>query len=173
MAVDVRPPRRYNLPSVSRGVAAGVVVALALGVLCGWLGLRVYRDHQADQDRALFLEVGKQGAVNLTTVDYQRVEADVQRILDSATGVFRDEFSSRSAPFIDVVRKVQSKSVGTVTAAGVESMTPEQGTVLVALSVTSTNAAEPEQQPPRYWRMRLTVNKIDDGAKVSRVDFVP
>jgi Mce-associated membrane protein len=54
----------------------------------------------------------------LTAIDYTHVNADVQRILDSSTGRFRDDFQNRSQPFVDVVEQAQSKSEATVTAAG-------------------------------------------------------
>lgn len=173
-SVETSVPRRRRIPiPVERAAVVGLVLVLGLGALCGWLGYRVYREHRADQSRSLYLEVGKQGAVNLTTIDYTRAEADVQRILDSATGAFRDEFAGRSKALVDVVKQAQSISSGTVTAAGVESMTDEEARVLVALSVMTTSLGDPAQQPPRYWRMRVTVTKVDDGAKVSRVDFLP
>lgn len=163
---------RIGIP-VERAAAIGMVLALVLGALCGWLGYRVYREHRVEQARSLFLEVGKQGALNLTTIDYTRADADVQRILDSSTGAFREEFAGRSAALADVVEQAQSTSSGTVTAAGVESMTADEARVLVALSVATANRGAPAQQP-RYWRMRVTVSKVDGGgAKISKVDFVP
>lgn len=173
-AVRTPPPRRRRgaLP-VKLVIAVGAVVVLGLGALCGVLGYRFYQDRQADRTRAMFLEAGKQGAVNLTSIDYRRAQADVQRILDSATGDFREDFVNRSDPLLDVVTKAQSISSGTVTEAGVEAMSAEEGQVLVALSVKTTVAGAPEAQPLRYWRMRLTVNKIGDSAKISKVDFVP
>lgn len=158
--------------SVARVAVIGLVVVLGLGALCGWLGYRIHSQGRAEQDRALFLEVGKQAAVNLTTIDYQTAEADVERILDSATGAFRDEFSGRADPLVEVVKKAQSVSSGVVTEAGVESMTADDGQVLVAVTVQTTNRVVTEQQPPSYWRMKLTVSKVGDGAKVSKVDFV-
>jgi Mce-associated membrane protein len=158
--------------SVTRVAVIGLVVVLGLGALCGWLGYRVHSQGRAEQDRALFLEVGKQAAVNLTTIDYQTVEADVERILGSATGAFRDEFSGRANPFVDVVKKVQSVSSGVVTEAGVETMTADEGQVLVAVTVQTTNRGVTEPPPPRYWRLKLTVSKVGDGAKISKVDFV-
>ena len=158
--------------SVARVAVIGLVVVLGLGVLCGWLGYRIHSQGRAEQDRALFLEVGKQAAVNLTTIDYQTAEADVERILDSATGAFRDEFSGRADPLVEVVKKAQSVSSGVVTEAGVETMSAEEGQVLVAVTVQTTNRVVTEPQPPRYWRMKLTVSKVGNGAKISKVDFV-
>lgn len=151
---------------------AGLVVVVAAGLLVGFLGYRAMQSQRdADRDH-LFLEVARQGAVNLTTVDWQEVDADVQRILDSATGSFYDDFSTRSRPFVEVVKQAQSKSVGTVTEAGLESESGDQAKVLVAVAVKTTNAGSAEQTP-RVWRMRVEVQKVGDQAKVSNVEFVP
>jgi Mce-associated membrane protein len=61
--------------------------------------------------------------------------------------------------------------VGTLGEAGLESSTEDTAEVLVAVTVQSSNAGAPEQAP-RAWRMRLTVERVDDGAKVSQVEFV-
>jgi Mce-associated membrane protein len=95
----------------------------------------------------------------------------VARILDSATGTFHDDFQKRSQPFIQVVKQAQSKTEGTVTAAGLESVNGDSAQVLVAVSVKTTNAGAPEQQP-HAWRMRIDVQKVNDGVKVSNVGFV-
>ena len=67
------------------------------------------------------LQAARQGALNLTTIDWQHAEGDMQRILDGATGQFHDEFASRSQPFIEVVKQAKSTSVGTIAEAGLES----------------------------------------------------
>ncbi len=97
----------------------------------------------------------------------------MQRVLDSSTGTFYDDFQQRSAPFIEVVKQAQSKSEGKISEAGLESSNDNEGQVLVAVTVNTTNAGAPEQQP-RSWRMRISVQKTgDDEAKVSNVEFVP
>jgi len=170
---DAQPAkRRISMSPVKLALVVGMVATLALGGVVGWLGFRTYQLRQEQQQRELFLRVGRQGAVNLTTIDWQNVNNDIQRILDSATGPFYDDFSKRSQPFIDVVKKVQSKSVGTVTEAGLESVSRTEAQVLVAVSVKTSNIGA-EDQPPRSWRMRIDVQKVDDGAKVSNVLFVP
>ena len=156
--------------TLARALAIGLVVVLALAGLCGALGYHAYRGYRNEQQRALFVSVAKQAAVNLTSIDYRQAEADVQRILDVSTDGFHDDFAGRSGPFVDVVKKAQSTSSGTVTAAGVESMAGDEAQVLVAVKVMRSDRSVPEAQP-RYWRMRLTVTKVDGGAKVSRVDF--
>lgn len=166
------PVAKRRMSHVRMATIIGVVLVLALGGLTGWLGFQAYTSQQADDQRNLFVQVGRQGALNLTTINWETAEADVQRILDSATGTFYDDFQQRSQPFVEVVKQAQSKSVGTVTEAGLESESDNEGQVLVAVTVNTSNAGAPEQQP-RAWRMRITVQKIEDQAKVSNVEFVP
>ncbi len=170
---DVKPAKRRSFMSPVRlATLICLVAVLALGGVVGWLGFQTYQLREDQEQRQLFLQVGRQGAVNLTTIDWQNVDHDIQRILDSATGPFYEDFSKRSQPFIDVVKKVQSKSVGTVTEAGLESVSRNEAQVLVAVSVKTSNLGA-EDQSPRAWRMRIGVQKVGDGAKVSNVLFVP
>lgn len=154
-------------------IAVSVAIIVALVGLGGWLGFRVHQDHQVQVQRNLYVQVARQTAINLTTIDYTEVDADIKRVLDSATGAFHDEFQNRSQPFVEVVKKVQSKSEGTIAEAGLLSYTKDQAQVLVAVAVKTSMAGAPADQEPRRWRMRLTVDKTGDGAKVSNVEFVP
>jgi Mce-associated membrane protein len=164
---------RQPLSAVAWALIAGLVVVLALSAVGGWLGWRAYQDRQAQERRSLFLEMGKQGAVNLTTIDFAHVDDDVKRILDSATGSFYDEFQGRAQPFTQVVKQVKSKSVGNVTEAGVESETASDAQILVAVTVNTTVEGQPDQAP-RAWRMRILVQQTGaNEAKVANVEFVP
>ena len=150
----------------------GLAVIVVLAATVGWLGFRAYQSHQAQEQRQLFLQVGRQCALNLTTIDWQHADADVQRVLDSATGQFYDQFSKRKQPFIEVLKKAQSKSVGTITEAGLESESGDKAQVLVAASIKTSNLGA-DDQPPREWRMRISVEKSGDEVKISNVAFVP
>ena len=165
-------PAKTRMSHVKLAMIAGLVLVLALAGLTGWLGFRAYQSHQADELRKLYLQVGRQGALNLTTIDFAQADADVQRILDSATGTFYDDFQARAQPFVSVVKQAQSKSVGTVAEAGLVSEAENSAEVLVAVTVETSNAGAPEQAP-RAWRMRITVEKVGDEAKVANVEFVP
>lgn len=118
------------------------------------------------------MQCARQGALNLTTISYTHVDADVQRILDSSTGTFRDDFQARAQPFVDVVRQAQSSSVGTISGAGVESEDKDGAQVLVAVSVKS-NVDNGQAAGPKLWRMRIGVQRDGQGAKVAKVEFVP
>lgn len=166
---DAVPAKR--LSHVRAAMLVGVAAIVALASTMGWLGFRAYQSHQAQAQRQLFLQVGRQCALNLTTIDWQHADADVQRLLDSATGKFYDQFSQRKQPFIDVVKKAQSKSVGTITEAGLASNSDDKAEALVAVSIKSSNLGATDQAP-REWRMRISMEKAGGQVKVSNVSFV-
>jgi Mce-associated membrane protein len=168
---DAAPVKRPT-SHVRLATMVGLTMVVALAATVGWLGFRAYQSHQAQSQRQLFLQVGRQCALNLTTIDWQHAEGDVQRVLDSATGQFYDQFSQRKQPFIEVIKKAQSKSVGTITEAGLESESGDKAQVLVAVSIKTSNLGAAEQ-PPREWRMRISVEKSGDATKISNVAFVP
>jgi Mce-associated membrane protein len=151
---------------------AGLGIVAMLAGLGGWMGWQVVKSDRVHAAHSRFLEVGRQAALNLTTIDWQNAERDVQRIIDSSAGPFYEDFSRRSSAFVDVVKQSQSKSEGTVTAAGLESTNDSGGTVLVAVNVKTSNGGAPEQNP-RSWRMRITVQSSGSDVKVTNVEFVP
>lgn len=142
---ETSAPAKKRISHVRLATIAGLVAVLALGGLAGWSGYRAYAAYQGEKQRQLFLQVGRQGALNLTTIDWEHAEADVQRVLDSATGTFYDDFQNRAAPFVEVVKQAQSKSVGTIAEAGLESATKDEGRVLVAVTVNTSNIGAPSR----------------------------
>jgi Mce-associated membrane protein len=169
---DKAAPVKDSASHVRLATAVGLVVVVGLTALVGWLGFTAFQQKQAQDQRQLFVEVGRQGALNLTTIDWQHADTDVKRILDSATGTFYDDFSKREQPFIEVVKKAQATSKGTITEAALESESGDEAQVLVAVSVKTSNIVAAEQEP-RAWRMRISVQKAGGEAKVSNVAFVP
>jgi Mce-associated membrane protein len=164
------PPKKF-ISATWRAMLLGLAVVVALAGLVGWFGLRANHSHQAQAQRNLYLQVAKQGALNLTTIDWQHADADVHRILDGATGEFYDDFAKRSQPFIDVLKQAKAKTVGTISESGLESETTDSGRALVIVSVQTSNNGEAEQVP-KEWRMRIDVQKTGDQVKVAKVGFV-
>lgn len=166
------PARRGG---ATRRVVAVAVVGLAVLVLTGalgWLGYRIQVNQQAQEQREQFVQVARQAAVNLTTISYAQADADVQRIIEATTGEFRDDFTLRSRPFVDVVQRAHSESEGTVTEAGLESVDGDRAEVLLAVAVRTTMAGNVVPEP-RRWRMRISLQRTDDGPKVSNIVFIP
>ncbi|MFL0289100.1 mammalian cell entry protein [Mycobacterium sp. SMC-18] len=153
-------------------IIGGIVTAAAAAGVVGWLGVQYRHQAQDQQRQEQFLQAARQGAINLTTIDFAEADADVQRIVDGATGPFYDDFQKRAQPFVGVVKQAKSKSIGTVTAAGLASVQGDEAQALVTVSVNTTNAGAAEQKP-RLWRMRIDMQRVNDVVKVSNVSFVP
>lgn len=169
-AAGSRRHRRIRKPSTA--LTAIVLILIVLSCLTIWLAYQTYETRRTHQQRELFLQVGRQGAINLTTISAAEADADIKRILDSSTGAFYDQVKQGSKEFMAVLQRAQTKSEGTIAEAGVESAQDHQAQVLVAVNVKPTSTGGPDQ-PTRTWRMRLTVQQVDGDAKISNVEFVP
>lgn len=169
---DERAQRSRLMSALRHPMTFGVIAVVAFAALVAWLGFQVYQSQEEQARNGQFLQAARQGALNLTTIDWQHAEDDVKRIMDTATGEFYDDFQQRSTPFVEVVKQAQSVSTGTVTEAALESHSDTEAQALVAVSVktASTAGAEPV---PRAWRMRISVQQLDGQMKISRVEFVP
>lgn len=137
--------RKVGGSPIRLALATGLVAVVAISVLAGWLGQRAYQERQREQDETAFVQAARQGALDLTSVDYTRVEADVHRVLASSTGTFHNDFEMRSPPFIQEVLRTKTKSVGSIAGAGLESADKGGAKVLVAVQVKTTRegVAEP------------------------------
>ncbi len=169
---DSVPRTRAKRARPRFAILFGLVATVALTLLLCWLGFRVHQSQQAQAQRSQLLQVARQGALNLTTIDWRHADADVRRILDGSTGEFYNDFSKRSQPFIEVLQQAKATTVGTITEAGLQAQTADAAQALVAVSVQTSNAGESDPVP-RVWRMRITVQQVGDQVKVSNVGFVP
>ncbi|MFQ2878981.1 mammalian cell entry protein [Mycobacterium sp. TY814] len=162
---------RKRVPVHRRAMLFGLSAVIAMAALAGWWGFRLQQSHQLQAQRSQYLQVARQGALNLTTINWQHADADVRRILDGATGEFYNDFAKRSQPFIEVLQQAKATTVGSITEAGIESQTADGAQVLVVVAVQTSNAGEPDPAP-RSWRMRISVQRAGDQIKVSNVGFV-
>lgn len=163
----LRTPR----PSTILKIAAILVI---LGFV-GFSGYMAWQHHEATertQRAAAFTAGARQGVVNMTSLDFNKAKEDVQRVIDSSTGEFKNEFQARAADFTKVVEQSKVVTEGTVNAAAVESMEGHTAVVLVSATSRVTNSAGAKDEP-RAWRLRVTVTEEDGQYKMSKVEFVP
>jgi Mce-associated membrane protein len=164
--------RRFRVPNVAQALCAAAVVAI-VGLL-GASGWMAWQHHQVVNERqraAAYVATARQGVVNLTSLDFNRAKEGVQRVLDIATGEFRDDFQKRAEDFASVVKDSKAVTEGSVAAAAVESMNENSAVVLVLGNERVTNIAGAKDQP-RTFRFRVSVVHDGDDLKVSKVEFV-
>jgi Mce-associated membrane protein len=164
--------RRLRAPTVLLALSIAAVVAI-VGLL-GASGWMAWQHHHVVKDReraAAYIATAKQGVINLTSLDFNKAKEDVQRVLDIATGDFKDEFQKRAEDFAAVVKDSKAVTEGSVAATAVESMNNDSAVVLVLSNERVTNIAGAKDQP-RTFRFRVSVVHDGDDLKVSKVEFV-
>lgn len=170
---SARSRRRLWLPSWSVAWKAAVIVLICAFVAAS--GYMTWNRHQITERNlraANILAGARQGVVNLTSMDFNKAKEDVQRVIDSSTGQFRDDFQARAKDFTTVVEQSKVVTQGTVNAAAVQSINGDFALVLVAATSHVTNAAGAKDQP-RNWRLKVTVKNDGGQYKMSNVEFIP
>jgi Mce-associated membrane protein len=165
-------PTRQQVSRLYWPLAAAAVVAIcALLGASGWMAWHHHNVLQEQRRSAAFIATARQGVINLTSLDFKKAKEDVQRVLDSATGEFRDDFQRRADDFASVVKDSKAVTEGSVAATAVESMGNDSAVVLVLANERVTNLAGAKDQP-RTFRFRVSVVHDGDDLKVSKVEFV-
>jgi Mce-associated membrane protein len=163
---------RLRVPNWAQALTIAAIVAIcALLGISGWMAWHHHNVVQERQRAAAYIAAARQGVVNLTSLDFNKAKEDVQRVLDSATGAFRDDFQKRAEDFESVVKDSKAVTEGSVAAAAVESMNNDSAVVLVLANERVTNIAGAKDQP-RTFRFRVSVVHDGDQLKVSKVEFV-
>jgi len=164
-------PRRRSLRTVLATGAAALLIAALLGISAAMMwhhqGIESSRARAAE-----FTAAARLGVVNMTSLDFNDAKAGVQRILDSSTGEFKADFSSRATDFVKVVQDSKVVTKGTVNLTAVQSMSEDSAVVLVAATSEVTNAAGAKNDP-RAWRLKVTVSRDGGVLKMAKVEFVP
>ena len=164
--------RRLRAPNLAKALTVAAVVAIcALLGVSGWM---VWQHHNVVQERqraAAYTATARQGVINLTSLDFNKAKEGVQRVLDSATGEFRDDIQRRAEDFESVVKDSKAVTEGSVAATAVESMNNDSAVVLVLANERITNIAGAKDQP-RTFRFRVSVVHDGDQLKLSKVEFV-
>jgi Mce-associated membrane protein len=149
-------------------VALLAAATVALGATRGrdW-----YAARQVQQANAAALAAARQLAVNFVTVDHRKVDADIARVKDGATGDFLKSYSTSVEELKKVL--VANKTVSTVqrTEAALVSGDRDSAVALVGVVAPTTNTAVPQGETKTY-RMRLQLQKVGEEWKVGNLEFV-
>jgi Mce-associated membrane protein len=99
--------RRW-LPSLSvTWKVAAIILIICFAGASGYM-MWQHRDATERQQRAArFVAGARQGVVNMTSLDFRKAKEDVQRVVDSSTGEFKDDFQQRAKDFTTVVEQSQ------------------------------------------------------------------
>jgi Mce-associated membrane protein len=167
--------RRLRLPRPGWKPVAAAVAILCTCALLGASGYMIWRHSQVVQEQQMSAEyaaAGRQSVVTLMSLDHNRAQEDVQRIIDNSVGQFKEDFQNQAEDFVKVAQESKVTTEVTVNATAVESMNPDSAVVLVAASSKVTNSAGAKQEP-RTWRLSVSLQRDGGQIKMSKVEFVP
>jgi serine/threonine protein kinase, bacterial len=182
-AYGVPPPRRSALPLVIGAVVLTVLLAGAIAFAALQFADAPRRPEAAPTQPSAtaeqgppewqpYVDAGKEFALALMSVSAATIDADIEKILAGSTGAFHDDFEERSEDFKKVTRESNVSTSASVNEAGLEDSSEDAAQVLVAATTKVTNDANANQEP-RQWRLRMTIEKVGDEFKTSKVEFVP
>jgi len=152
-------------------LAALVTGLMAALVVLGLQVRTVSTDRTEERRRQAVLSAARQEAVNLTTIDSQHLDRDIQRILDAATGEFREQFAAGSNELTKLLAANKAKSTGEVLEAGIVTVDEDSAQVLVVVDTTITNAEEPKGRLSHY-RMQLDLVRQGSRWLTTRLEFL-
>jgi Mce-associated membrane protein len=167
--------RRLRLPRPGWKPVAAAVAILCTCALLAASGYMIWRHSQVVQEQQMSAEyaaAGRQSVVTLMSLDHNRAQEDVQRIIDNSVGQFKEDFQNQAEDFVKVAQESKVTTEVTVNATAVESMNPDSAVVLVAASSKVTNSAGAKQEP-RTWRLSVSLQRDGGQIKMSKVEFVP
>lgn len=172
---DPATSKRRRIPRPGwKGLAATVAVLCTVALLA-LSGLMLWKHQAAEKLRhqeAEYAAAARQSVVTLMSLDFNKAEEDVQRIIDNSTGQFKSDFESQAADFVKVAQDSKVITEVSVNSTAVESMSDDKAEVLVAASSRVTNTAG-AQQEPRTWRLGVSLEREGDQIKMAKVEFVP
>jgi Mce-associated membrane protein len=142
-------PQRLLL---SRGVRATAIALVVLSVLLagasavlGWTVLSHKRDSNALRDaREAALTAARQEIVNLDSLDHATIDRDLKRVVDGATGDFKDQFTRAQGDLKALTVERKSVATGKVLWAGIVRADTDTATILIAADRTVRDATDTE-----------------------------
>lgn len=168
-------PSTQPAATLMRAAAVAITTLVTAGLLAA-TGYMLWQHQKTAQQRhsaAEFVAAARQDVVNLMSMDYNKSQESVQRVLDGSTGKFKANFDETADEFAKALRDEKIITSATVNDAAVDSMTGDSAVVLVsATSRREGKQAPKEQQQPQVWRVVLTLEREGDQIKMSGVEFV-
>lgn len=167
--------RRLRMPRIRWKLVAAVFAILLTLAFAAASGYMVWQHRQVQQEQqrtAEFTAAARQSVVTLMSLDFNKAQEDVQRIIDNSAGQFKQDFEAQAEEFAQVAKDSKVVTEATVNVAAVKSMDDSNATALVSATSRVTNTAGADQEP-RSWRLMVDLVREGDQIKMSKVEFVP
>ena len=171
-AVDAPVGERPLFRSRNGNILGWLVLALLVLLLAFELILRVGSDRSTPHASAADTDLARRFAVAVTSFDYKRLDADVQRVLDLGTPGFERDFRSAMGPnFTDKIAANKSVSTGDIVV-GPRVQTVSGGRATFFVVVDQTVTSEGSQSQPQLVHTGLLVTVQEKDHKVASVQVL-
>jgi Mce-associated membrane protein len=179
-AVESSPDRpRRRLPRISDPVSVAATVLVVLAGACaayfGWSWYRAAHDDALAYSRArdAVLRAAEQGAQNMNTLDYRKVDQGLTSWEDSSTGDLHQELVQGRAQFTSQVQLAKTVTTAKILDGAVTELNDRTGKagVIVAVQITVTPPAG--APTTKQSRMRAQLTRTPSGWKLSALGQAP
>ncbi|MCB0928000.1 MAG: Mce protein [Mycobacterium sp.] len=106
----------------------------------------------------------------LTSIDTAHLDEQMQKVIDGATGKFKETYASGSAALKEILKSNNASAKGNVLDSAVESVNGQDVVVLLFVDQAVTNATVPDPRLDRN-RMKMTMTKVDGRWLTSNVEL--
>lgn len=118
------------------------------------------------------LQAARDEAEAFVNIRYDDARESIDRVVEGATGRFRDQYTSSTADVIEVLERNRSVLQGDVVWAGVVDVDDDRATVIAATSGTVANKQTKGEPVTRDYRLRLELERVDGEWLTSDLRFV-
>lgn len=176
--VDSEPAEKPEPRWPTIVLAAATALAVAAGAVAVWFGVQWFsaeNDDSLDYSKVRddVTRVATAAVITVNTLDYRRVDEDLQNWADATTGTLHDEI----AGIDDATRKTatDSKSVGsaTVHSLAVRELDERAGTAIVIAAVQLDVTVEGQEPVAKYQRLEATMTRVNGEWKLESIGQVP
>ncbi|CRK60068.1 hypothetical protein [Alloactinosynnema sp. L-07] len=169
-------------PKPRRGPGAFVLIALGLVVVSAaaalWFGVSWMKaagddDLELSRMRDEVTRVGEQAIITFNTLDYRKVDEDLDRWLNASVGPLHDEVVGRRASSKSTIEQAKTVTTARVLKSAITDLRDREGkaTIIAAIRIDVTPDGKPATV--KYQRIQGALERTDAGWKLSGVGFVP
>lgn len=151
-------------------VVAGAAVLIAATATSALLGSQLWRQHQLDEAGRQAQTAAASYAEALTSIDSGKVDENFTRVLDGATGEFKDMYTQSSVKLRQLLIDNKASAHGMVLESAVKSASTDTVEVLLFIDQSVSNAANPQPRLDRS-RIKMTMKKVDGRWLASKVEL--
>lgn len=161
------PVRSWRRRVIGVGVALLLAGSLATS---GFLGWRLWQDHQVTRAGQQAQTAAVQYAQVLTSIDAAKVDENFNQVLDGATGEFKDMYSQSSMQLRQLLIDNKAAAHGVVVESAIQSEAKDKVVVLLFVDQSVSNSAVPDPRIDRS-RIKMTMEYVDGRWRASKVEL--